>query len=54
VEGMTLEEIAEALSISLATVKRSLRYATTRLSALVDSDVVLRKPGGKVGRRTAK
>lgn len=55
VEGMTLEEIAEALSISLATVKRSLRHASARLSALVDSDVVLRKPGGKaVGRRPRK
>ncbi|HXU63467.1 MAG TPA: sigma-70 family RNA polymerase sigma factor [Polyangia bacterium] len=55
VEGMTLEEIAEALSISLATVKRSLRHATARLSALVDSDAALRKPGVKVvGRRPRK
>ena len=55
VEGMTLEEIAEALSISLATVKRSLRHASARLSALVDSDMALRKPGAKVvGRRPRK
>jgi RNA polymerase sigma-70 factor, ECF subfamily len=51
VEGMTLEEIAEALTISLATVKRSLRYAAARLSALVDSDVALRKPNAKIARR---
>src|SRR6185503_8672638 len=44
VEGMTLEEIADALSISLATVKRSLKHASERLSALVDSDMALRKP----------
>ncbi len=44
VEGMTLEEIAEVLGISLATVKRSLQYGAARLSALVDSDAALRKP----------
>ncbi len=54
VEGMTLEEIADALGISLATVKRSLRHASARLSALVDSDMALRKPGVKVGRRPRK
>ena len=54
VEGMTLEEIAEALSISLATVKRSLRYATGRLSVLVDSDMALRKPRAKVSRSPGK
>jgi RNA polymerase sigma-70 factor (ECF subfamily) len=42
VEGMTLEEIAEAMEISLATVKRTLRHASTRLSELVDADVKLR------------
>jgi RNA polymerase sigma-70 factor, ECF subfamily len=52
VEGMTLEEVAEALGISLATVKRSLRYATGRLSALVDADVALRKPGVKSGGKS--
>ena len=38
VEGMTLEEIAVAMSISLATVKRTLRRASTRLSDLVEAD----------------
>ena len=54
VEGMTLEEIAEAMAISLATVKRSLRHASARLSALVDSDMALRKPSPKVVRRPRK
>jgi RNA polymerase sigma-70 factor, ECF subfamily len=54
VEGMTLEEIAEALGISLATVKRSLRHASQRLSVLVDSDMALRKPNAKVGRGSKK
>lgn len=54
VEGMTLEEIAEALGISLATVKRSLRHASARLSALVDSDLALRNSSVKVGRRPRK
>jgi RNA polymerase sigma-70 factor (ECF subfamily) len=54
VEGMTLEEIAEALGISLATVKRSLKHASERLSSLVDSDMALRKPGVKVGRGSGK
>ena len=54
VEGMTLEEIAEALSISLATVKRSLRGASERLSSLVDADATLRKPGTKAGRGSKK
>ncbi len=44
VEGMTLEEIAEAMEMSLATVKRTLRHASTRLSELVDADVQLRPP----------
>jgi RNA polymerase sigma-70 factor (ECF subfamily) len=44
VEGMTLEEIAEAMEISLATVKRTLRHASTRLSELVDADTQLRSP----------
>jgi RNA polymerase sigma-70 factor, ECF subfamily len=51
VEGMTLEEIAEAMEISLATVKRTLRHASTRLSELVDADVQLRPQNGK---QTAK
>lgn len=44
VEGMTLEEIAEAMEISLATVKRTLRHASTRLSELVEADAQLRSP----------
>ncbi len=47
VEGMTLEEIAEAMEISLATVKRTLRHASTRLSELVDADVQLRPQSAK-------
>jgi RNA polymerase sigma-70 factor (ECF subfamily) len=38
IEGMTLEEIAEAMELSLATIKRALRRATHRLSRLVDTD----------------
>ena len=38
VEGMTLEEIAEAMELSLATVKRVLRRASARVSQLVDSE----------------
>jgi DNA-directed RNA polymerase specialized sigma24 family protein len=45
---MTLEEVAAAMEISLATVKRTLRHASTRLSELVDADVQLRPA---VGRR---
>ena len=52
VEGMTLEEIADAMEISLATVKRTLRHASERLSELVDADVQLRPQGGK--RRPAR
>jgi RNA polymerase sigma-70 factor (ECF subfamily) len=54
VEGMTLEEIAEALGISLATVKRSLRHASDRLSSLVDADAALRKPRASAARGTSK
>ena len=38
VEGMTLEEIAEAMELSLATVKRVLRRASLRVSQLVDAE----------------
>jgi RNA polymerase sigma-70 factor (ECF subfamily) len=51
VEGMTLEEIAEAMGLSLATVKRGLRRASLRVSQLVDSDDPKRRPGGTVGKR---
>ena len=54
VEGMTLEEIAEAMEISLATVKRALRRASTRLSDLVDGDPKLRRPIGQHAPSSAK
>jgi len=38
VEGMTLEEIAEAMELSLATVKRALRRASLRVSQMVETD----------------
>jgi len=41
VEEMTLDEIAAAMSISLATVKRALRRANERASALVGDDAEL-------------
>ena len=46
VEGMTLEEIAEAMELSLATVKRGLRRATLRVSQMVDSDDPKGRPAG--------
>jgi RNA polymerase sigma-70 factor (ECF subfamily) len=46
VEGMTLEEIAEAMELSLATVKRGLRRASLRVSQMVDSDDPKRRPTG--------
>jgi RNA polymerase sigma-70 factor (ECF subfamily) len=51
VEGMTLEEIAEAMELSLATVKRGLRRASLRVSQLVDADDPKRRSGGTVGKR---
>jgi RNA polymerase sigma-70 factor, ECF subfamily len=51
VEGMTLEEIAEAMELSLATVKRGLRRASLRVSQMVETDDPKRRPGGTVGRR---
>src|SRR3954468_7866628 len=54
VEGMTLEEIAEAMELSLATVKRGLRRATLRVSQMVDSedDPKRRGSGTALKRRT--
>jgi RNA polymerase sigma-70 factor (ECF subfamily) len=46
VEGMTLEEIADAMELSLATIKRGLRRATLRVSQMVDSDDPKRRPAG--------
>ena len=46
VEGMTLEEIADAMELSLATVKRGLRRASLRVSQMVDSDDPKRRSTG--------
>ena len=51
VEGMTLEEIAEAMELSLATVKRGLRRASLRVSQMVDSDDPKRRPTGTAMKR---
>src|ERR1051325_5138252 len=54
IEGMTLEEIAEAMELSLATVKRGLRRATMRVSQMVDSDDPKRRPGGTANQRMTR
>jgi RNA polymerase sigma-70 factor, ECF subfamily len=51
VEGMTLEEIAEAMELSLATVKRSLRRAALRVSQMVDTDDPKRRATGTALRK---
>ena len=51
VEGMTLEEIAAAMDLSLATVKRGLRRASARVSQMVDADDPKRRPTGTVMKR---
>jgi RNA polymerase sigma-70 factor (ECF subfamily) len=51
VEGMTLEEIAEAMDLSLATVKRGLRRATARVTQMVDSDDPKRRSTGTAVKR---
>lgn len=51
VEGMTLEEIAEAMELSLATVKRGLRRASLRVSQMVDADDPKRRGGGTALKR---
>ena len=51
VEGMTLEEIAEAMELSLATVKRGLRSASLRISQMVDADDPKRRSGGTALKR---
>ena len=43
---MTLEEIAEAMELSLATVKRALRRASLRISQMVDADDPKGRSGG--------
>ena len=51
VEGMTLEEIAEAMELSLATVKRGLRRASLRVSQMVDADDPKKRSGGTALKR---
>ena len=51
VEGMTLEEIAAAMELSLATVKRGLRRASARVSQMVDADDPKRRPTGTAMKR---
>jgi len=51
IEGMTLEEIAEAMELSLATVKRGLRRASLRVSQMVDSGDPKRRPPGTALKR---
>jgi len=51
VEGMTLEEIAEAMELSLATVKRGLRRASLRIAQMVDADDPKRRSGGTALKR---
>ena len=51
VEGMTLEEIASAMELSLATVKRGLRRASARVSQMVDADDPKRRSTGTAMKR---
>ncbi|WP_437932702.1 sigma-70 family RNA polymerase sigma factor [Sorangium sp. So ce291] len=46
-DGMSLPEIAEAVGVSLATVKRRLSRATERVSSLVEHDTSLSACGMK-------
>jgi RNA polymerase sigma-70 factor (ECF subfamily) len=48
IEGMTLEEIAEAMELSLATIKRVLRRASNRVSEMVAADEELSGRRGRV------
>jgi RNA polymerase sigma-70 factor, ECF subfamily len=49
IEGFTLEEVAETMDLSLATVKRRLSAATERISALVERDPELARAMGRLG-----
>ena len=49
IEGMTLEEIAEAMELSLATIKRVLRRASNRVSEMVEADEELSGRRPKIG-----
>src|ERR1051325_10439897 len=48
---LTLEEIADAMELSLATVKRGLRRASLRVSQMIDSDDPKRRAGGTALKR---
>ena len=47
IEGMKLEEVAEALDVSLATAKRRLQSARERFAKLAAGDALLRDWAGK-------
>ena len=49
IEGLTLEDVASSMSLSLATVKRRLVEANTRLSALLDHHPELARSLTKLG-----
>jgi RNA polymerase sigma-70 factor (ECF subfamily) len=49
IEGLTLDEVAEAMALSLATVKRRLSAATERLSALLEREPELARAMGRWG-----
>src|SRR6187402_3931148 len=51
VEGMTLEEIAEAMELSLATVKRGLRRASLRVSQMIYAGDPKRRVSGTALKR---
>ena len=49
IEGLALEEVAETMALSLATVKRRLTAATERISLLVERDPELARAMGRLG-----
>jgi RNA polymerase sigma-70 factor, ECF subfamily len=49
IEGLTLEEVAETMGLSLATVKRRLALATEKLSVLLDGDPELVRSMARLG-----
>lgn len=42
IEGMTVEEVAERMSLSISTVKRSLKHSSQQLTRWVEADPALR------------
>jgi RNA polymerase sigma-70 factor (ECF subfamily) len=49
IEGLTLEEVAETMDLSLATVKRRLSAAVERISAAIERDPDLARGMGRLG-----